>query len=189
MNALYQLICQNIVCNLFIKHKGGETIRKQAITYKYLIPLLLITLTALFCASTVSANEIYVNTTGNDTTGTGTVNNPYLTIQTGIDNLDDNGTLRLANGQYSGENNTLITIDKNLTIIGESQNETIINGTDTNWIFKISSGVTVTLENLTLTNGHISGTSITGNGGAIENRGNLIVTNCTFTQNKAEWDG
>ncbi|WP_321422680.1 hypothetical protein [uncultured Methanobacterium sp.] len=173
--------------NLFIKHKGGETIRKQAITYRYMILLLLITLTILFCASTVSANEIYVNTTGNDTTGNGTAENPYLTIQQGMTNVEPNGTIRIANGQYSGENNTNLIINKNMTIIGESQEKTIINGTDTNGIFQIQRGITVTIENLTLSNGYkqISGYYTEGNGGAILNLGNLTVTNCTFTNNYA----
>lgn len=170
---------------VIIKHKGGENIKKQTITYNYLIPLLLITLTILFCAGTVSANEIYVNTTGNDTTGNGTAENPYLTLQQGITNVDPNGTIRIANGQYSGENNTNLTINKNMTIIGENQDKTIINGTNTNWIFQIQRDITVTIENLTLSNGYklISRYYTEADGGAILNLGNLTVTNCTFTNN------
>ena len=40
-----------------------------------------------------------------------------------------------------------------MTLQGESQKGTIINGTDTNQIFIINAGVTVSLQNLTLTNG------------------------------------
>jgi uncharacterized repeat protein (TIGR01451 family) len=158
--------------------------QKQVITTKTFIPLLLITLALLISLSTVSANEIYVNTTGNDTSGTGTSDNPYLTIQTGIDNLDPDGTIRIANGQYSGVNNTNITISKNLNIIGQSQENTIINGTNTNWIFKILTGVNVTICNLTLANGD----SI-NSGGAIQNQGKLTVNDSTFTSNFADSGG
>jgi uncharacterized repeat protein (TIGR01451 family) len=164
-----------------IKHKGGEKIQKQTITIKTFIPLLLLSLSIFFCVSAVSAsNEIYVNTTGNDTSGTGTAYDPYLTIQTGVNNLDPNGIIHIANGQYSGVNNTNITINKNMTITGENQTGTIINGTGTNWIFNITSGTNVTLCNLTLTNGFTS-----DYGGAILNRGNLNAKDCTFTDNTA----
>jgi hypothetical protein len=126
---------------------------RKLITTKTFIPLLLISLALLISLSTVSANEIYVNTTGNDTSGSGTADNPYLTIQTGINNTEANGTIHIADGQYSGTNNTNITISKNLNIIGQSQENTIINGTNTNWIFKILTGVNVTICNLTLANG------------------------------------
>ena len=64
-----------------------------------------------------------------------------------------------------------------MTIIGQSQIGTIINGTDTNWIFYIPPGISVSLYNITLTNGYGS------SGGAISNVGNLMVTNCTFNNN------
>lgn len=67
-----------------------------------------------------------------------------------------------------------------MTIIGESEQGTIINGTGINWIFNITSGTNVTLCNLTLTNGFTSDF-----GGAIQNRGNLNAKNCTFTDNTA----
>lgn len=155
-----------------------ENIQKQVIIAKTFIPLVLIILTLIFCINTVSAaNEVYVNTTGDDDTGTGTATNPYLTIQKGVDNVDANGVIRIANGQYSGENNTNITLDKNMTIIGQSREETIINGTDTNWIFKILPEINVTLSNLTLTNGYA-----TTSGGAIYNQGSVTFTCCNIME-------
>ncbi len=88
--------------------------------------------------------------------------------------------VNIADGVYSGNGNTNITIDRNMTIQGQSQAGTIINGTGNNWIFNIQPGITVTLENLTLTNGYT-----TDVGGAIYNLGNLTVNNCNFTQNQA----
>ncbi len=130
-------------------------------------------MTLFFSISTVSAaNNIYINTTGNDTSGTGTADHPYLTIQKGVENIDPNGMIHIADGEYSGVNNTNITLDKNMAIVGQSQWGTIINGTDTSWIFKIPAGVNVTLSKLTLTNGY---TSISG--GAIQNHGELTLAN------------
>ncbi|EKQ51601.1 MAG: repeat-containing protein, partial [Methanobacterium sp. Maddingley MBC34] len=74
---------------------------------------------------------------------------------------------------------TNITINRNMTIQGQSQTGTIINGTGTNWIFNITSGVNVTLLDLTLTNASHN------RGGAIYNQGDLTIINCTFTNNTA----
>ena len=104
-------------------------------------------------------------------------------VQTNIQNptgtVSPNGVVTIADGVYSGNGNTNIVIDRNMTIQGLSQTKTIINGTDTNWIFTILSGVNVTIGNLTFTNG--SGYR----GGAIYNHGDLTVENCTFTNNTA----
>jgi uncharacterized repeat protein (TIGR01451 family) len=127
-----------------------------------------------------------VNTTGNDS-GSGTAENPYLTIQKGVDNVDPNGIIHIGNGQYSGVNNTNITINQNMTIIGESQTGTIINGTDTNWIFNVTSNVNLHIINLTLTNGNM--TNEFYGGGAVLNNGNLTAENCTFTSNTAPVGG
>jgi uncharacterized repeat protein (TIGR01451 family) len=149
--------------------------------------LLLISLTLIFCVSNVSAaSEVYVNTTGNDS-GSGTAENPFLTLQKGVDNVDPNGIIHIGNGQYSGLNNTNITISQNMTIIGESQSGTIINGTDTNWLFNVTSNVNFHITNLTLTNGKM--TNGFYGGGAVLNSGNLTAKNCTFTSNTAPVGG
>src|SRR5690606_22712959 len=97
----------------------------------------------------------------------------------GINLADTGDIVKIADGTYTGTDNTQLTITKSMTITGQSQAGTIINGTGTNWLFQINSGVNVTLINLTLTNG-------TNNmGGAIYNKGNLTVQNCTFTNNTA----
>jgi len=104
---------------------------------------------------------------------------PKLTIQNATGTVSSNGTVTIADGVYSGNGNTNITINRNMTIQGQSQTGTIINGTNTNWIFTITSDVNVTILNLTFTNG------IGYRGGAIYNHGDLTVENCTFTNNTA----
>ena len=111
--------------------------------------------------SAASGDTIYVN--GNSTLGNDDWNGESATYQSGIigpkysiknatGTVNTNGQIYIANEQYKGINNTQITINKNMTINGESQTDTIINGTGTNWIFHINRGIYVTINNLTLTN-------------------------------------
>lgn len=79
-----------------------------------------------------AGNEIiYVSTTGDDTynglsaeydpiTGDG----PKATIQKGIDAVDDNGTVYVAIGTY----NENLLVNKNLILLGEDLDSTIIDG-------------------------------------------------------------
>ena len=146
--------------------------------------MVFIGLCVVLTASSVSATStVYVNTTGGNDANTGTIDSPYQTIQKGIGSVDENGTVTIADGTYTGTGNTNITINKNVTITGQSQTGTIINGTDINWIFIITSGVNVTIRNLTFTNG------IAFNGGAILNHGILSISDCTFTENTATYWG
>ena len=121
---------------------------------------------------------------GNDSWDGQTWQTAKLTIQNATGTVSPNGVVTIADGTYSGTGNTNITINRNMTIQGLSQEGTIINGTDTNWIFTIPSGVNVTIGNLTFTNG------IAYNGGAILNYGILSISDCTFTENTAtRWGG
>ncbi len=152
------------------------------------IPLLLLGIVVLFSfgvnaasAANTSQNtsQIYVNTQGNNTwdglsptynntTGSG----PKATINNATGTVATNGTINIAQGTY---NEYGINIDTNMTIIGENQKNAIINGTNSGPIFNIPSGVNLTINNLTLTNGN------NYDGGAIYNDGTLTVNNCTFT--------
>lgn len=105
------------------------------------------------------------------------------TIENATGTVNENGNVTIAEGTYSGINNTNITIKKNMTIQGLSQAGTIINGTGTNRIFKINNGVMATIINLTITN------ATRTDGGAISNSGTLTLTNTTFTNNIATTNG
>ena len=160
--------------------KEVKNIMKQAKTNKTLIMILLCLFVVLISVSSASAaSTVYVNATGGNDSNNGTIDHPYQTIGQGINSVTENGTIYLANGTYNESN---IALDKNMNIIGESQSGTIINGQKSgNSIFTIPSGVTVTIINLTLTNG-----TTTHYGGAIDNCGNLTVDNITFTGNTAD---
>ncbi len=135
-----------------------------------------ISTTGTVCAA--SNSTIYVSTHGNDTWDGQTAiwngnSGPKATISNATATTATNGTIYVANGRY-GE--CCISLFRNITIIGEGQDQTIIDASGKNTIFTIPPGVTATLINLTLTNGHY---------GAIWNYGKLNLINCTFDSNNA----
>ncbi|MBQ0166443.1 MAG: hypothetical protein KBT02_04950 [Treponema sp.] len=157
------------------------------------------------------STDIYVNnTTGNDETGTGKKSKPYKTLAKAVEMVSEGGAIFLARDQtFCTGNMETITISKNLTIgtYGEgncpaldstrlkieSDPEVRIN----NIVFKMtavtgtSSGVFIYNDNAKVT---CFGCTFTGGkatvgdyayGGAIYNKGELTVTDCTFTGNAA----
>ena len=163
-----------------------------------------------------AGNTIYVNgSSGNDSWSglnstwiNGTLNGPKATIKSATNTVTSGGTINIANGIYTGVNNTNITINKNMNILGQSEEGTIINGTNSNSIFNIPSGITVSIINITLSNGNsanggaiyndgiltinntiLMGNTATQSGGAINNQYAMIVNNSIFTNNTAFFGG
>lgn len=165
--------------------------------------------------SAASTSNVYVNTHGNDTWNglnstwvKGTLNGPKATIKNATATVKSGGIVYIANGTYN-ENN--IQINNDMTIIGSSQENTIINGGKLAGkpatIFTIIPGVNVNINNLTIENGYnydglggainnnngtltvnkitFKDNSAMGLGGAIFNTGNLNVNSCTFNNNTA----
>ena len=172
---------------------GTETASngKASITYKPNIYSGIATVNATANNANISTSfivnnlNIYVSTTGNDITGDGITNNPYQTIKHSILLVSLNGTLYIANGIYI-ENN--FQINKDITITGENQQNTIIDAQGNGNIFDITpdEGINLTFVNLTVQNGKST------NGGAIDNEdiyGILNITNITFTNNTAKYYG
>ena len=144
--------------------------------------------------SAANTSNIYVNSQGNDswnglnsTWTTGTLNGPKATIKNATTTVKNGGTVYIANGTYN-ENN--IQINNDMTIIGASQKNTIINGGKAAGslatIFIIPSGVNITISDLTIENGY-NGNDGTNNGlgGAINNKGTLTLNSVTFKDNEA----
>lgn len=147
----------------------------------FLLFLALCLLLSAGVASAADVDTIYVNGSGgNDDFDGYTWETAKKTILNATGNVNVNGVVNIANGQYSGPGNTEVTITQNMTINGQSQSGTIINGTNTNQIFTVNPGVSLILQNLTLTNGNT-----TGNGGAINNQGDLTLNNCLIDNNTA----
>jgi uncharacterized repeat protein (TIGR01451 family) len=126
-------------------------------------------------------SEAYVSPNGDDNTGDGTESRPFKTIATAIATVNSGGTIRIKSGNYKEHD---LIINKNLTIVGESASSTIIDAQKLGRLFNIASGSTVSISGLTLANG-----SVTGNGGAINNAGNLIITGTNLLDNIATGTG
>ncbi len=132
-------------------------------------------------------NDLYVATAadgGNDSTGNGSKDYPFLTLSKAVTELRAGGRIHIANGIYNGALNKELTINKNMTITGQSQNGTIIDAERSGNIFFIDNGISLILQNLTLTNGNTN-----YGGGAVYNSGNLTAENCTFSDNTENQDG
>jgi autotransporter family porin len=135
-------------------------------------------------ATATLPSNIYVSPTGNDTNDGLTPETAVQTINIGIDKVAENGQVNLAAGTYNKTGVTSkdvgITINKNMTIAGASNDKTIIDGLGASQIFDISYDTTVLIKDITFQNGKLD-----NSGGAISNDGTLTVKNCTFKNNTA----
>jgi len=60
-------------------------------------------------------SDIFVATTGNDTTGDGSVGNPFLTVDKAQTVGIDNDVIKIQNGTYD-EGNLKVNVNKTLTV-------------------------------------------------------------------------
>lgn len=129
------------------------------------------------------ASDIYVSNEGNDLwDGQSSVWNgtsgPKATIKNAVSTANTGSNVYISNGTY---NETNISITKNMSIIGQNPDTTIIDAKKTGKIFTIAQNIAVSISNLTLTNA-FNGNS---HGGAIATSGDLNVSNVIFTNNHA----
>ena len=124
--------------------------------------------------------EAYISPDGSDASGDGSQKNPYNSLKTAIAHSSNDSTIYLNEGKYIGENNRDITLDKSVTLIGESKENTIIDCESSGRLFTMDSNSRLTLINLTLTNGNL-----TDNGGLIHNEGGQItIKNCILSNSR-----
>ncbi len=155
----------------------------------------------------------HVATTGSDANGDGSENNPFATIQTGIDSASDGNIVLIAAGtyieniNYNGKNivvgslflNTSDTSYISSTIIDGNQSGSVVSfesGEDSTAVltgFTIQNGSNLNGGGIyclgsspTITNCTISGNTASGNGGGIcLSNSSPAITNCTITGNSA----
>jgi len=147
-------------------------IKYKKIKKSLIIMLLLTIFIAILGINLVSAASVKVTEKTINSTSSGG-------IKSVANSIGQNGIIYLKNGVYKGANNYNITIsNKNITIIGQSQKGTIIDGGGVNKIFTLTGGAKLQLINVTIRNGKSS------NGGAILNYNSyLVVKNCYFNNN------
>lgn len=150
------------------------------------------------------AADWYISSTGNDTSGDGSMGNPWASFSKAqaaaaagdvihvsgmIDfTLDPANTTN--NSGTTTSNKAGIAITKNLTVQGIAATEdgfSGTNGANTTRFFQITnSSYTLTLKNLKLSNGVAQSTSNTAGGGAIMmTNGNIVAENVIFDGNSS----
>lgn len=117
----------------------------------------------------LSSKTLFVADYGDDTTGNGSEENPFMTIQKGVDSSNEWDTIRVFEGEYK-EN---IVVDKSLEIIGLGVS-TIINGDDNKPIMQIFANHTI-IRNFTIINGKSTGITSSGNYNSFKN--NIFFNN------------
>jgi len=130
-------------------------------------------------------SEAYVSPNGNDDLGDGSQENPYNSLRHAIDYTSNDSTIYLNEGKYIGEDNRNITLDKSVTIIGKTKENTIIDCESLGRLFTMNSNSKLTLINLSLKNGNL-----TDNGGLIYNEGGQItIKNCIISNSQGYKNG
>ena len=114
----------------------------------------------------------------------------YKIIQVAIDDANPGDTVQLANEMFE----QVFTVDKNLTIQGGGAASTIVQAEEasivaTSRVLTVTMGISVTLKDLTVRNGSVSGVGIEGYGGGILNQGDLTLENAVVMGNVAEIGG
>ena len=120
--------------------------------------------------------SIYVATTGTDTTGDGSKNNPYATISYALGKIDGTNTIIVSGGNYILSNYQLT---KSVTIIGKDN--VIITPSGTNYILNIGDNAKkVNLTRLTFANATAGAITMSTNG----NGRSVDISECNFINNK-----
>lgn len=123
----------------------------------------------------------------------GTNNLAWTLLQNAVKVADPNSTITIDGKiEASSGNSGEIEIDETLTIEGKTgPDKDILDANGLSRIFKVASGKTLTLKNLTLTGGKATGTGDAGSGGAIFARdaSEIKIENCIITGNEAYKNG
>lgn len=98
--------------------------------------------------STNGTKTIYVSKNGTDRNDGLTPGKPKRNIVKALNAVNPGDTIKVASGIYQDN----LLIDKNITLIGNTQNNTILDGQGNKCIY-INPGITVTITNFTIKNG------------------------------------
>ncbi|MGN1363468.1 MAG: hypothetical protein ACI4VU_07185 [Methanobrevibacter sp.] len=131
----------------------------------------------------INSNEVYVSVNGSDVSGDGSYNNPYATIQNGINKTENGGTLNIFNGTYMIDDP--IYINKRITITGYDDG-VVIDGQGKTRLLNLGSMSSLTMNNIILTGGY-------SDNGAVADVSNLMLDTsfykCGFINNTAKNQG
>ena len=142
----------------------------------------LFSISLLIFITKLNADTIYVSTSGSDETGDGSVTNPFMSIQKGIDEAASMDTVYVTNGIYEGG---VVIENTTISLIGESREETKINQPiSAPQISIIECPETVRVENFIIKRG-----SSDDGGGIFSYESMVEVKNVDFSQNFSYGNG
>lgn len=122
--------------------------------------------------------DIYVSVNGSDNIGDGSKSNPYASIAYALENALNHAVIHIGGGIYFESN---LTIDKNITLSSLAEEVTI--DAKHSQLFNITKKGILTINGLTLTNGH----NRVG-GSLVINDGILRIYNSTLCNSSAYYD-
>ena len=140
-------------------------------------------ITLIIFITKLNAGIIYVSATGSDDGGDGSAENPFETIQKGVDIAIDMDTVYVSNGIYEGG---ISISNKAISIIGESREETKINQPISSpqiSIIECEAGTT-RVENFIIESG-----SSNNGGGIFSSESTIEVENVDFSNNFSSNNG
>ena len=140
-------------------------------------------ITLIIFITKLNAGIIYVSATGSDEEGDGSTENPFETIQKGVDIAIDMDTVYVSNGIYEGG---IVISNKVISLIGESREETKINQPISSpqiSIIECEAGTT-RVENFIIKHG-----SSNNGGGIFSSESNIEVENIDFSNNSSSNNG
>jgi hypothetical protein len=132
---------------------------------------------AMRLSKTAPANAIVVTNT-NDS-GPGSLRDALAVANDG-DTINFDSSLK---GQTITLTSGELNVDKDVTISGPGANNLTVDGNAQSRVFYVNPGTIVAISGLTITNGY------TNDGGGIWNDGALMLSDCTVSDNSAEYGG
>ncbi len=129
------------------------------------------------------ANTLNVSVNGNNETGDGSFDNPYATIQKGVDEASPNDTVYVFDGIYDGG---IIINDKPLTLLGQSREETKINIIRSTPQISI---IDVQDDMVKIANFRIKRGSSDRGGGIYSKNSKVMISNSDFSHNISSSNG
>lgn len=134
-------------------------------------------------------SDIYISTSGSDETGTGASDNPFATIQHGVDQVAYGGTVHVLSGTY---NEQVIINSKPVTVVAESgrANASVVSD-GSNRVFTIANCPdTVRIIGFDISGGNAENDTLSAFGGGILSIASpIIVDSCLIHNNQAPTGG